>query len=342
LPASTFQRCAVASGLVTQDDLMRAEAALRAVIPSGYPVDDEQLSIQLIAMGRLNTWQAAQLRAGRTTFTLGPYRIVDSLGKGRTGDVYMAEHQVMGRIVAIKVLPRRNSSPEAVSRFTAEIRTQALLDHKNLVRAFDAGHHRNVHFLVMEYVPGTNLRRLVKRQGRLPMDQAGSLISQAAEGLAYAHRRGLTHRDVKPSNLLVTPEGQAKLSDLGLAAFFTDTVSVDKESRSVARTADFLAPELINCPTSHSPATDIYALGCTLYYAVTSKVPFPGHNLAEKIEGHLHSLPKHPRLINPALSDDFVELIADMMVKEPQHRLASAEEVTRRLKQLAPCDKTES
>jgi serine/threonine protein kinase len=315
---------------------------LRAVLPSGHAIDDEQLSIQLIAMGRLNTWQAVQLRAGRSTFTLGPYRIVDSLGKGRTGDVYMAEHQVMGRIVAIKVLPKRHSSPEAVSKFTAEIRTQAQLDHKNLVRAFDAGHHRNVHFLVMEYVPGTNLRRLVRRRGKLSMDEAISLISQAAEGLAYAHRQGLTHRDVKPSNVLVTPEGQTKLSDLGLAGFFADTRSVDKESRSVARTADYLAPELITRPGSYSPATDIYALGCTLYYAVTARVPFPGHKLDDKIEGHLNSLPRHPCLLNPVLNDAFVELIADMMVKEPRNRLESAEEVTRRLKEISPCYKTES
>ncbi|HWB09868.1 MAG TPA: serine/threonine-protein kinase [Pirellulales bacterium] len=332
-----FQRCAVASGLVTHDDLVRAEEALRGVMPSGHAIDDEQLSIQLIAMGRLNTWQAAQLRAGRSTFTLGPYRIVDSLGKGRTGDVYMAEHQVMGRIVAIKVLPRRNSSPEAVSKFTAEIRTQAQLDHKNLVRAFDAGHHRSVHFLVMEYVPGTNLRRLVRRQGKLPMAEAAALLSQAAEGLAYAHRRGLTHRDVKPSNVLVTPEGQVKLSDLGLAGFFAETPSADNESRSVARTADYLAPELIARPGEYTPATDIYALGCTLYYAATARVPFPGHNLAEKIEGHLNSLPRHPRLLNAALSDEFVDLIADMMAKDPQKRLATAEEVVRRLNDLAPC-----
>ena len=337
MPTSTFQRCAVASGLATQDDLDRARAALRAVLPSGQPIDDEQLAVQLIAMGRLNTWQAAQLRSGRSTFTLGPYRIIDSLGKGHTGDVYMAEHSVMGRIVAIKVLPKRSSSPDAVAKFVAEIRTQAILDHKNLVRAFDAGHHRNVHFLVMEFVPGTNLRRLVRRQKKLPMDEATALISQAAEGLAYAHGRGLTHRDVKPSNVLVTPEAQVKLSDLGLAGFFSEAPALDHESRSVVRAADFLAPELISQPGSFTPATDLYALGCTLYYAVTGKVPFPGHTLAEKIKGHLNLLPRHPRLLNPTLSDDFVELIGDMMAKEPHTRLGSAEEVVRRLKHFVPC-----
>lgn len=336
MSASTFQRCAIASGLVTQDDIERASDDLRAVAP-GPPrtVDDEQLAVQLITMGRLNTWQAAQLRAGRSAFNLGPYRIVDSLGKGSTGDVYMAEHSLMGRIVAIKVLPKRKSSPAAITKFNAEIRTQALLDHKHLVRAFDAGRHRNVHFLVMEYVPGTSLRRLVRRQGKLPMDAAAALVCQAAEGLAYAHGRGLTHRDVKPSNVLVTPDGQVKLSDLGLAGFFGEEPSVEKEGRSSARTADYVAPELIRQPGSFSPASDLYALGCTLYYAVTGKVPFPGHTLAEKIEGHLHALPRHPQLLNAAIGDEFVELIADMMAKDPHERISTAEEAGRRLKLLA-------
>ena len=337
MSASNFQRCAIVSGLVTHEDLEQAQVALRADgVQPGQAIDDERLAVQLMAMGRLNTWQAAQLRAGRSTFTLGPYRIVDSLGKGSTGDVYMAEHSVMGRIVAIKVLPKRMSSPAAIAQFTTEIRTQAQLDHKNLVRAFDAGHDRNVHFLVMEYVPGNNLRRLVRRQGTLSMTRAAALLSQAADGLAYAHGRELTHRDVKPNNVLINPEGQVKLSDLGLAGFFGDTPAQDEDSRSLARGADYLAPEQIVQPGTFSPAADVYALGCTLYYAVTAKVAFPGHTLAEKVEGHLRSLPRHPRLLNAALSDDFVELIADMMAKDPQERVASAAEVSRRLRELAP------
>lgn len=330
----TFERCAVASGLVTHDDLERARAALRALAgDSNRALNEEQLAVQLIAMGRLNSWQATQLRAGRKTFTLGPYRIIDSLGKGTTGDVYMAEHSVMGRIVAIKVLPKRASSPAAVSQFKTEIRLQAQLDHKNLVRAYDAGQERNVHFLAMEYVPGTSLRRLVRRQGKLSMESASSLVSQAADGLAFAHRRGLTHRDIKPSNVLVTPEGQVKLSDLGLAGFFAhDPSLVDQPAQ--AKWVDYLAPEQIAHPGLFSPAADIYSLGCTLYYAVTGKVPFPGQTLAEKTAGHLHALPVHPRVLNDSLNDGFVDLIADMMAKEPRERVASADEVSRRLREL--------
>lgn len=333
---STFERCAIASGLVTHDDLQRARAALRDFGRSGAEEsDDGQLAIQLISMGRINSWQAAQLRAGRKTFTLGPYRIIDSIGKGTTGDVYMAEHSVMGRIVAVKVLSKRCSSPAAVAQFQTEIRLQAQLDHKHLVRAYDAGQERNVHYLAMEYVPGTTLRHLVRRQRRLSMSSAAALISQAAEGLAFAHHRGLTHRDLKPTNVLVTPEGQVKLSDLGLAGFFSHDPSRGRQTGAGAKWADFLAPEQIACPGTDSPPADIYALGCTLYYAVTGKVPYPGRTLEEKTAGHLHALPAHPGLLNTQLNDEFVELIADMMLKDPRERTATADEVSRRLKAWA-------
>lgn len=333
---STFERSAIASGLVTHDDLERARVAMRHFChPGPDSTDDGQLAIQLISMGRINTWQAAQLRAGRKTFTLGPYRIIDSIGKGTTGDVYMAEHSVMGRIVAVKVLSKRCSSPSAVAQFQTEIRLQAQLDHKHLVRAYDAGRERNVHYLAMEYVPGTSLRRLVRRHGKLSMRRAASLLSQAAEGLAFAHHRGLTHRDLKPTNVLVTPEGQVKLSDLGLAGFFHHDPSRAEHAGGSVKWADYLAPEQIIHPGTYSPPADIYALGCTLYYTVTGKVPYPGRTLAEKTEGHLHALPAHPRLLNAKLSDDFIELIAEMMAKDPRERVATADEVGCRLKALA-------
>ena len=125
----------------------------------------------------------------------------------------------MGRESAVKVLPLTKATPEAITNFTREIRTQAQLDHTNLVRAYDAGHDGNVHYLVVEYVPGTDLRRLIRTHGALPVQQAANVIMQAAKGLDHAHKRGLIHRDVKPGNILVTPDGIAKVSDLGLAGF---------------------------------------------------------------------------------------------------------------------------
>ncbi|MGC3970958.1 MAG: serine/threonine-protein kinase [Pirellulales bacterium] len=207
----------------------------------GDEISDEHLGRRLVQLGKLNPWQVDQLRNGRTKFNLGPYHVIDSIGQGGMGQVFKAEHTIMGRIVAVKVLPRSRSTPEAIANFRREIRTQAQLDHENLVRAYDAGEDGNVHFLVTEYVPGTDLRRLIRAGGPLSMQQAASIISQAARGLEHAHSRGLIHRDVKPANLLVSPDGRVKVSDLGLAGYFNDPEQVDQYGGKVVGTADYFS-----------------------------------------------------------------------------------------------------
>ncbi len=327
---SLLQRSAVASGLITQDELDQTLAELRAEFKSNA-ISDEQLENKLVAGGKLNAWQVEQLRNGRTKFNLGPYHVIDSIGQGGMGQVFKAEHTIMGRIVAVKVLPRSKSTPEAISNFRREIRTQAQLDHENLVRAFDAGQDGNVHFLVTEYVPGTDLRRLIRAGGHLSMQQAASIISQSARGLEHAHSRGLIHRDVKPANLLVTPDGRTKVSDLGLAGYFNDPEQIDQYGGKVVGTADYLAPELILRPDQLDKRSDIYSLGCTLYYAVTGKVPFPGGTLRDKARAHCQLAPLDPRRLIPELSDEFVEVVADMMAKRPEDRIGTAAEVIERL-----------
>jgi hypothetical protein len=208
---STFVRSALLSGLVSQQHLdqaiekLRAQGGLDALPAVG--VSEERIAAQLVDMELLTAYQCQQLKAGRTKLNLGPYLITDWLGQGGMGQVFVAVHQMMHRQVAIKVLPKSKSTPDAIASFTREIQTQAKLDHRNLVRAYDAGHDGNVYFLVTEYVPGTDLRRLVRSQGRLTIGQGAAVIRQAALGLSYAHEQGLVHRDVKPGNLLVTPEG---------------------------------------------------------------------------------------------------------------------------------------
>jgi len=332
---SEFERCALASGLLSRKELDEAAAALRwsedRSPDQGAELDGNRLADKLVELGRLNPWQAKQLLEGRTRFTLGPYRIVDWLGQGGMGHVFRAEHSVLGRLVAVKVLPHERSTPEAIESFTREIRTQAALDHENLVQAFDAGHDGNVYYLVSEYVPGTDLRKLVRRCGPLDMQTAASLISQVARGLDHAHRRGLVHRDVKPGNVLVTPDGRAKLSDLGLAGPLAGDVESDPRFGKTVGTADYISPDHIKAPWAPTPAWDIYSLGCTLYYAVTSKVPFPGGTTGEKARAHCDLRPLDPRRFNPRLSAEFVDVLADMMAKDPQERIASAAEVIARL-----------
>ena len=197
--------------------------------------------------------------------------------------------------------------------------------------ALDAGQDGNVYYLVTEYVPGTDLRKLVRDDGPLSMSAAASIISQVAEGLEYAHCQGIVHRDVKPGNVLVSPDGEAKLSDLGLAGPLTRAADSDPRHGKIAGTADYLSPDQIRDPWNPTPAWDIYSLGCTLYYAVTGKVPFPGGTTSDKARAHCELRPLDPRRLNPALSTEFVEVMADMMAKDPSMRIASAREVQQRL-----------
>jgi len=328
-----FREAALTSELVTEAQIQAAVGQL-ILARGGDPIimeqlTDRQVATQLVEMNLLSSYQADQLLTGRTKFNLGPYTITGWIGQGGMGQVFKAVHRLLGRESAIKVLPLHKATPEAIESFRREVRAQAKLDHPNLVRAFDAGVDGNVHYLVVEYVPGTDLRRLIRSKGKLSVQQAANIVKQSAEALSHAHERGLIHRDIKPGNILVTPQGTAKLSDLGLAFYLNDTT--DPRLGKIVGTADYLSPEQIKTPENITHASDIYSLGCTLYYAVTGKVPFPGGTPKSKAKRHLEETPWHPRRFNEEVSDDFVDLIGDMMEKEPANRIASAEEVAERL-----------
>ncbi|WP_182870355.1 serine/threonine protein kinase [Rhodopirellula sp. JC639] len=320
---SVFQESAVRSGLVSKRQMDK-------VLEKVGRDDDALIAATLVKSGLITEYQAQQLHVGRTKLTLGPYLITDWIGQGGMGQVFKAVHKVMGRECAVKVLPLEKSTALSRDSFTREIRVQAGLDCPFVVRAYDAGRDGNVHYLVTEYVPGTDLRKLVRRGGPLSMQHAALVISQAARGLQYAHDLGLVHRDVKPGNILVTPEGHAKVSDIGLAAW---SMGLDDDPRAgkIVGTADYLSPEQIRNPRAIGPASDLYSLGCTLYYTVTGKVPFPGGDSKSKCKRHCEQTPWHPRKFAPDLSEDFVDTIADMMEKDPARRIATATEVAERL-----------
>jgi serine/threonine protein kinase len=335
ISCEAFLQSALAAGLLVRHDLDEALAALRwsdknPPTPASPPTA-QQVADKLVELGRLNAWQARQLLDGRTKFNLGPFWMIDWIGQGGMGQVFKAEDRQLGGLVAVKVLPRSKSTPEAIAYFEREIRALAQLDHPNLVRAIDHGHEGNVYYLVTDYVPGTDLRKLVRRQGPLGMSAAAQIISEVAQGLEHAHQQGLIHRDVKPGNVLVAPDGHAKLSDLGLAGSVYEDPSTDPRFGKIVGTADYLSPDHIKRPTDPRPAWDIYSLGCTFYYAVTGKVPFPGGTVADKARAHCELAPLDPRRLNPALDAEFVDVIADMMAKDPAERIQSAGEVVVRL-----------
>ena len=332
-----MEQAGLASGLLTEAQIDSAWQTLVESMPAAdlslEEITDQQLSNQMVELGYVNRWQAEQLRQGRTKFTLGPYNILDAIGQGGMGYVFKGEHILLGRIEAIKVLPKQQTDATSIANFRREIRAQAHLDHPNLVRLTYADTDGDTYFLVTEYVPGSDLRRLVRFHGPLSQTQAAILISQTAAALDYVHSRGLIHRDVKPGNLLVTPEGHTKLADLGLAYFSADlVVPTPDKPKHIVGTADFLAPEVVISPGEVRPISDIYSLGCTLYYAVTGKVPFPGGDTADKLRRHLDELPIPPLRLNNELDENFIAIIGAMMQKLPQDRIATAAEAFEWLK----------
>ncbi|MFM8413212.1 MAG: serine/threonine-protein kinase, partial [Planctomycetota bacterium] len=295
---------------------------------------DQGVADRLVQESLLTPFQAREILAGRRRFRLGQYTVLDEVARGGMGQVFKAEHAMMGREVAIKVLPRANSTPESEAAFRREMRILGRLDHESLVRAFDAGYDAMVYYLVTELVPGLDLKRQVQKHGPLDEILAASVISQAARGLAYAHEQGLVHRDVKPGNILVMPDGRVKVLDLGLAGS-----QIEEESSRLGRvvgTMDYIAPEQIRMPDDVGPTADVYALGCTLYFAVTGQVPFPGGTRREKMQRHLSATPVPVRELAPKLNADFCRVIEAMMAKNPAQRIKSATEVAERLRPWTP------
>jgi serine/threonine protein kinase len=331
-----LEQAGLMSGLLTEEKIDRAWQVLIESLPVDLSLEnitDEQLAGQMIALGYLNRWQAEQLRLGRTKFNLGAYRIIDAIGHGGMGWVFKCEHGLLGRVEAIKVLPKNQSNPGSVASFLREIRAQAQLNHPNLVHLTYADTDGDTYFLVTEYVPGTDLRKMVRHHGPLLMNESAMIVSQAAEALAHAHSRGLIHRDVKPGNLLITEDGRTKLADLGLAYFYSeDQQAGQKKPRHIVGTADYIAPEIIVTPDVVRTVSDIYSLGCTLYYAVTGKVPFPGGDTADKLRRQLDEIPISAQRLNPAVNEEFAKVIAAMMEKRPADRVSTAEEVIYLLK----------
>ncbi|MDO4630062.1 MAG: serine/threonine-protein kinase [Planctomycetia bacterium] len=321
---SVFEQCAIVSGLVSEEEMVAAWKELEAGIAPQPEEVPGRLAEIFVNRGIINRWQSQQLLAGRARFTLGAYKIFDSIGHGGMGQVFKARHETLKTVVAIKVLPREKATQSAIENFQNEIRALASLNHPNLVKALDAGMDGNVNYLVTEYVPGPDLRKLIRRRGPLRQESAASIIIQAARGLHHAHGAGVVHRDVKPGNILVTMGGLAKLSDLGLSS----SKSRGAQAKIVG-TADYISPDQVRHPLEPMPIWDVYSLGCTLYYAVTGHSPYPKGTASEKVKMHLDPTvkPMNPCLINPLISEEFADVIACMMAKNPAERIPSALEV---------------
>lgn len=320
------------SELVAPDLYERALTQLREKNDGQLTDDADIVAEHFIAADLLTRWHCDMLFNKKYKgFTLKNYKLLRPLGSGGMSTVYLAEHTLMNRRRAIKVLPKsRNNDSSYLARFRLEAQATASLDHPNIVRAYDIDNESDNHFLVMEYVQGKDLQSIVKDGGPLDYDLAAEYIAQAAEGLQHAHESGLIHRDIKPANLLVDQSNVVKILDLGLALFSSDD---DKASLTIAHnenvlgTADYLSPEQALNSHKVDLRADIYSLGCTLYYLLTGHPPFPEGTLAQRIAKHQSQMPTSIKADRPDVPDSMVTICTKMMQKKPQNRFQSAREV---------------
>jgi serine/threonine protein kinase len=270
---------------------------------------------------------------------LGEYEVLERLGSGGMGEVYKARHRRLGKLVALKLLPADAPHPrEMAERFQREMKAVGALDHPNVVEAHDAGEQSGVVYLAMKLIEGIDLDRLVKERGPLPVTQACELVRQAALGLHYLHQRGLVHRDVKPSNLMRTPDGTVKVLDLGLARWCFEAergVELTETGRAIG-TADFLAPEQVeNAANAEAPA-DLYGLGGTLFFLLTGRAPFAHHqSLWGKLNAHRNEIPPDVRTLRPDVLPELAALVSRLLAKQPQKRYRTAAEVASALEPFA-------
>ncbi len=271
---------------------------------------------------------------------LGNYLLLEALGEGGMGRVFTARHRLMKRLVAVKVLaPELFRSAGARARFRREVEAAARLMHPHVVAAYDAGEADGRDFLVMEYVEGPNLSERVKRDGPLPVDRALAFIGQAARGLAYAHAAGVVHRDVKPANLLVDAAGVVKVLDMGLARLpLTGDAAADPGLTStgvVMGTAAFMAPEQAADTRRADERSDVYSLGCCLYYLLTGRPPYDGCTPMEVLFAHREQPIPNLRDARPDCPVAVNALFRAMASKRPEDRPASMTAVLTRLDALA-------
>src|SRR5262245_49866828 len=320
------------------------EVATRHRLAGTLPSAIDPIASLLVREGLLTFFQAEQLKLGRyKRFTIGSkYRLLELIGAGGMGAVYLCEHTLMRRLVALKVLPVEKLEDKSnEERFYREARAVAALDHPNIVRAYDIDTYEKLHFLVMEYVDGTSLQEIVARyvmeKKQFDPVRAAHYSAQAAVGMQHGHELGMVHRDIKPGNLLLDRTGVIKVLDMGLARFFNkqqDSVTEKYDDKCVLGTADYLAPEQAVSNMVDIRA-DVYALGGTFYFMLTGQTPFPDGTIAAKLVAHQTREPRPITSFRGDVPPGLLAVIQRMMAKDPDDRYQEPIEVADALAEWA-------
>jgi serine/threonine-protein kinase len=308
------------------------------VLTEEYPRDSSALAQRLVAEQVLTQFQASRLLLNKASgFVVGRYVIVDRLGEGSKGRVFKAQHKLMGRHVAIKIIsPQLAARSSAVARFYREMRLLGRLDHPNIVRAFDADQVGDLLYIVMEYIAGRDLAQLLTAQGPLSPALVAGYMAQAASGLSHAHERGIVHRDIKPTNLLLGDDGQVKVLDLGLGALMeADTqASFATAAGYSVGTLNYMSPEQAS-GSNVDGRSDLFNLGCTMYHLLSGAVPYPGETVVECLRRRAKPQPVPITDVRPDLPDRIIIVLDKLMAYKAEARYQSAAEAAQALQKLA-------
>jgi serine/threonine protein kinase len=318
------------SGLIAPPDLARARAQ---VDPRPDSDSDLRLARYLVRQGALTAYQARKVLSGATRgFFLGGFRILRPVGEGGMGKVFLAAREQDGQQVAIKVLPPKRALQEEQSlrRFQREMDLSQRTQHRNLARTLEVGREEDIYFMVMEFIPGENLYELVKgpRGGPLRVPDAARFFLKVLDGLGAAHAAGLVHRDIKPGNIMVTPDGEAKILDLGLArALEGDERQPLTRPNVVIGTLDYASPEQLSNAAAADRRSDLYSIGCTLYFTLAGRPPFEGGDVVNKIFKQRMEDPEPLEQVARGVPAAFAAIVRKLMAKDPADRYQSCEEL---------------
>ncbi len=263
------------------------------------------------------------------------YTILQKLDEGGMGTVYRAVQESVDREVVIKVLQHEwIKDDEFVKRFWLEAVAAAKLNHPNIVQVYDHGDHGGQPYIVMEYVPGSSVQELLVERQVLAVPQVLEILRQSAQALATAHAAGIVHRDIKPGNLMISPTGQVKLTDFGIAKMFVDTDKAKlTQTDYLIGTLQYMAPELFEGGNA-SPASDIYSLGITAYHMLNGARPFVERNTLKLITKHLHELPELLHERNALIPEPLSRLVDKMIHKKPTSRFSSCRSLEKNIIRL--------
>jgi serine/threonine protein kinase len=321
------------SGVLSERQFAEVKAK---VLRGDYPFESIALADRLVEEKILTEYQARRFLNNKAYgLAVGRYIILDRIGSGSMGRVYKAHHQMMDRVVALKIIaPEIVSNDRVVARFQREMKLVGRLDHPNVVRAFDADQINKILFIVMEYVAGDSLGKRLLR-GPIPPGEMVHYAAQAALGLAHAHAQGIVHRDIKPSNLLLSEDRKVKVLDLGLGVLMeADEHSTFATADGIAvGTVDYMSPEQA-CGRDVDGRCDLFSLGCSMYHLMTGQLPFPGETPIERLGMRLSGRPIPITDLLPDLPSGLVQVLDKLLAHKPQDRFQRAEDAAEALQAL--------